>query len=200
MQGVRTYFEMWINVPKRNNSTAHWDVFCKLFAILFKPRLWQENKEIYKSRSSSLQFTHDYIRNVRHCLESNAHWSPADSNGEYHPTPNVFINGYLLYNGWPCICGCQGSFYHGHGSILTLWSWLNDEKQLFWCKFSYVNNHLYSVINFNHVKLKYIEPCNFLTKRAFVRQQSTLVVAKDPNILHYLNSLIYLSTSILPII
>ena len=27
----------------------------------------------------------------------------------------------LLYNVWPCICGCQGSFYHGNRSILTLW-------------------------------------------------------------------------------
>ena len=56
------------------------------------------------------------------------------------------------------------------------------------------------MINFDHVKLRYIEPCNFLTKRAFVRQQSTLVVAKDPNILHFLNLLIYLPTIILAII
>ena len=58
----------------------------------------------------------------------------------------------------------------------------------------------HSVINFNHVKVRYIEPCNFLTKRAFVRQQSTLVVAKDPDILHYLNLLIYLPTIIFAII
>ena len=50
-----------------------------------------------------------------------------------------------------------------------------------------VKNHLYSAINLNHVKLRYIEPCNFLTKRALVSQQSTLAVAKDPNILHYFN-------------
>ena len=37
----------------------------------------------------------------------------------------------ILYNGWLCIYGCQGSFYHGNGNILTLWWWLNDEKQLF---------------------------------------------------------------------
>ena len=48
----------------------------------------------------------------------------------------------LLYNGWLCICGCQGSFYHGNGNILTLWWWLNYEKQLFWCKFSFVKSHL----------------------------------------------------------
>ena len=34
---------------------------------------------------------------------------------------------------------------------------------------------------------RYIEPCNFLTKRALVSQPSTFVVAKDPNISHYLN-------------
>ena len=78
--------------------------------------------------------------------------------------------------------------------------WLNDEKQLFWYKFSYVNNHLYSVIDFNHVKLRYIEPCNFVTKRALVSQQSTLVVAKDPSTSHYLNLSIYLPTIILAII
>ena len=48
------------------------------------------------------------------------------------------------------------------------------------------------MINFNHVKLRYIETCNFFTKRALVSQQSMLVVGKDPNILHYLN-LIYQS-------
>ena len=64
-------------------------------------------------------------------------------------------------------------------------------KKLFWCKFSYVNNHLYSVINFDHVKLRYIGQCHFFTNRALVSQQSTLVVAKDPNISHYLNLSIY---------
>ena len=72
--------------------------------------------------------------------------------------------------------------------------------QLFWCKLSYVNNHLYSVINFNHVKLRYIEPCNFLTKRALVSLQSTLVDAKGPNISYYLNLSIYLPTITLAII
>ena len=120
------------------------------------------------------------------------------------PTPFILPLGSLfdiwLYNGCPCICGCQGRFYHGNGSILTLWLWLNDEKQLFWCKFIYANNHLYLVINFNHVKLRYIEPCNFLTKRALMSQQSTLAVAKDPKISYYLNLLKYLPTSILAII
>ena len=45
-----------------------------------------------------------------------------------------------------------------------------------------------------------MEPCNFLTKRALVSQPSTIVVAKDPNISHYLNLSIYLPTSILAII
>ena len=73
-------------------------------------------------------------------------------------------------------------------------------KQVFWCKFSYVNNHLYPVIDFNHVKLRCMEPCNFRTKRALVSQPSSLVVAKDPNLLHYLNLSIYLPTIILVII
>ena len=67
-------------------------------------------------------------------------------------------------------------------------------------KFSYVNNHWCSVINFNNVKLRYNEPCNFLTKRALVSQQSTLGVAKDPNISHYLNLWVNLPTIILAII
>ena len=56
------------------------------------------------------------------------------------------------------------------------------------------------MIYFNHVKLGYIEPCNLLTKRALVSQQCTLVVAKDPNISHYLNLSIYLQTITLAII
>ena len=56
------------------------------------------------------------------------------------------------------------------------------------------------MINFIHVKLRYIGPRNFLTKRALVSQQSTLVVAKDPNASHYLNLSIYLPTIILVII
>ena len=56
------------------------------------------------------------------------------------------------------------------------------------------------MMNFNHVKLRYIEPCNFLTKRALMSQPSTLMVAKDPDISHYLNLSIYLPTIILAII
>ena len=52
----------------------------------------------------------------------------------------------------------------------------------------------------NHLKPRYPEPCNFLTKRAWVSQQCTLVVAKDSNISHYLNSLAYLVMIILAII
>ena len=55
-------------------------------------------------------------------------------------------------------------------------------------------------MNFIHVKLRYIERYNFLTKRALASQQSTLVVAKDPNISHYLNLSTYLLTIILAII
>ena len=42
-------------------------------------------------------------------------------------------------------------FNHAKGSTFTVWKRINDEEQLFWCKFSYVKNRLYSVINFNHV-------------------------------------------------
>ena len=48
--------------------------------------------------------------------------------------------------------------------------------------------------------MRYIEPCNFLTKRALVSQQNMLMVAKDPNISHYLNLSIYLPMIILAII
>ena len=90
-------------------------------------------------------------------------------------------------------------FYHGNGSILTLWWWLNNERQFFWCKFSCMNNQLYLVRTFNHLKSRYTEPCNFLTKRALVSQPSTLVFAKDSNISHYLNLSMYLTTIILAI-
>ena len=55
------------------------------------------------------------------------------------------------------------------------------------------------MINFNHVKLRYIEPCNFLTKRTLVSQPSTLVVARDPIVSYYLNLSIYFPTIILVI-
>ena len=54
--------------------------------------------------------------------------------------------------------------------------------------------------NNNYLKPRYTEPCNFLTKRAWVSQQCTLVVAKDSNILHYLNSWAYLVMIIFAII
>ena len=74
-------------------------------------------------------------------------------------------------------------FHHRNGNILKLWEWLNDEKQFFY-----------------HSKLRYTEPWNFLTKRALVSQQSTIVVAKDSNISHYLNLLVNSPTIILLII
>ena len=70
-------------------------------------------------------------------------------------------------------------FCHGNAVILTLWQWLNDGKWFVWCKFNYFNNHLWLVKNNKHLKPRYTEPCNFLTKRAWVSQQCTLVVAKD---------------------
>ena len=87
-----------------------------------------------------------------------------------------------------------------YGSILTREIMVKLRKTtLFVFISATVNNHLYSVINFNHVKLRYIEPCNFLTKRAMVSQPSTLVAARDPNISYYLNLSIYFPTSILVI-
>ena len=91
-------------------------------------------------------------------------------------------------------------FYHGNAVILTLWLWLNDGKWFVWCKFNYFNNHLWLVENNNHLKPRYAESCNFLTKRAWVSQQCTLMVAKDYNISHYLNSWAYLVMIILAII
>ena len=91
-------------------------------------------------------------------------------------------------------------FYHGNAVILTLRLWLNDGKWFVWCKFNYINNYLWLVKNNNHLKPRYTEPCNFLTKRARVSQQCTLVVAKDSNISHYLNSWAYLVMIILAII
>ena len=47
-----------------------------------------------------------------------------------------------------------------------------------WCKFNYINNYLWLVKNNNDLKPRYTEPCDFLTKRAWVNQQCTLVVAR----------------------
>ena len=77
--------------------------------------------------------------------------------------------------------------HHINGNILTLWEWLNDEKQLFIFQFNYINKRLYLEKNFNLLKMTCTDPCNFLTKRALVNQPSTLVVAKDSSILHFAN-------------
>ena len=66
--------------------------------------------------------------------------------------------------------------------------------------FTYLNNNLYSGINFNHIKLIYIQLCNFLKKRILVSQPSTLTVAKDFDISYYLNLSNYLPTIILAIL
>ena len=64
-------------------------------------------------------------------------------------------------------------FHHRKSNILKLWEWLNDEKQFFLSKFNYINKHFHFEKKFNHSKLRYTDPCNFLTKRALVSQQST---------------------------
>ena len=63
-----------------------------------------------------------------------------------------------------------------------------------------VSKHFYFEKNFDHSKLRYRDPCNFLTKHALVSQQSTIVVAKDSNISQYLNVLINSPTFIILII
>ena len=59
-------------------------------------------------------------------------------------------------------------FHHRNGYILTLWEWLNEGKHFFVFKFNYINEHLCMEKNFNHLKLRYTDPCNFLTKCALV--------------------------------
>ena len=76
-------------------------------------------------------------------------------------------------------------FHYRNSNILTLWEWLNSENQFF--LFKYIIKHLYLEKHFNHLKLRYTDLRNFLTKRALVSQPIKLIVAKDSNILHYLN-------------
>ena len=57
------------------------------------------------------------------------------------------------------------AFHHRNNNILKLWEWWNDEKEFFLSKFNHINKHLYLENNFNHLKLRYPDPCNFLTKR-----------------------------------
>ena len=57
------------------------------------------------------------------------------------------------------------AFHHRNSNILKLWEWLNDEKQFFMFKFNHINKHLYFENNCNHLKLRYPDLCNFLTKR-----------------------------------
>ena len=44
---------------------------------------------------------------------------------------------------------------------------------------NYINKDLHLEKKFYHLKLRYTDPCNFLTKRALMIQRSKLVVAKD---------------------
>ena len=53
---------------------------------------------------------------------------------------------------------------------------------------------------FNHLKLRYTHPRNFLAGHALLSQPSTLVVAKDSNILHYLNLSMFLPKNVLAIV
>ena len=73
-------------------------------------------------------------------------------------------------------------------------------QHLFQSKFNYSNKDLYSEKNFNHLKLRYINPCKFLTKAGLVSQPNRFVVIKESNNSHYLNLSIHSPTIILPII
>ena len=117
-------------------------------------------------------------------------------------TTSIFFIYYYIMAGHAIVVAKDITllFYHGNAVILTLWKWLNGGKWFVWCKFNYINNDLWLVKNNNHLKTRYTELCNFLTKRAWVSQQCTLVVAKDLNISHYLNSWAYLVMIILTII
>ena len=91
-------------------------------------------------------------------------------------------------------------FHHGNGSILKLWELIYGERQSLLVKFNYISTHLPLEKNFNQLKMWYTDPCNFLTKRALVSQPSTLAVAKETDISHYLNLSINSPTIVLPII
>ena len=52
-------------------------------------------------------------------------------------------------------------------------------------KFHYIIKQLYLEKSFNHLKLRYTDLHNFLTKHALMSQPSTLAVLKDSDILHY---------------
>ena len=52
-------------------------------------------------------------------------------------------------------------FCHSNGNILKLWKWLNDEKQLFWFRFRYVNKHLNLGNCYNHFN------CDILARAIF---------------------------------
>ena len=73
-------------------------------------------------------------------------------------------------------------FHHRNCNILTVWEWLNDEKLFFLFKFNYTNRRLCLEKNFNHLKLRYTDLCNFFAKRALVSQPTTVEFAKDSNI------------------
>ena len=57
-------------------------------------------------------------------------------------------------------------FHHGNGNISKLWECLFMKNSPF-SKFNHINKHLYLENNFNHLILRYPNPCNVLTKRAF---------------------------------
>ena len=83
-------------------------------------------------------------------------------------------------------------FRHRNGTNLTLWEWLNDDKQFFLFKCSYINDNLYLEKNSFKAEVYW--------SMQFSHQSSTLVVAKDSNISLYLNLTIQSLVIILSII
>ena len=70
----------------------------------------------------------------------------------------------------------QEIFHYRNSNIFTLWQWLNDENCSF-LKLDHFNRHVCLQNNFNHLKLRYSDMCNFLTRHALVSQPRTHMVA-----------------------
>ena len=63
---------------------------------------------------------------------------------------------------------------------MIIWHYENEKmvkNKVFLFEFSYINKDLYLDKNFNHLKLRYADPCNFFAKRALVSQPNMLAVA-----------------------
>ena len=73
-------------------------------------------------------------------------------------------------------------------TLVNYWMRKNNHFNVNWLISIYISVHCWL---FYAYKVRWNDPRNFLTKRALLSQQGTLVVAKDSNILHNLNLSIY---------